>query len=128
MTDEGGTSPRATVVHLGDKWSDATGQGVIWTLEPSSQLNASLVRLDAGGEIGDHVNDEVDVLLVIVEGTAELSIDNTTWLLGSATLAHIPAGTRRRIRAGPQPFAYLSIHRRRTGLIIKPNPRLPGPC
>ncbi|MGI8750744.1 MAG: hypothetical protein ACR2MN_00180 [Acidimicrobiales bacterium] len=101
MTGEGGTSPRATVV---DQCNDATGQGVIWTLEPSSQLNASLVRLDAGGEIGEHVNDEVDVVVVVVEGTGELSVDDDAWRLGPATLAPSPAGTRRRIRAGPQPL------------------------
>lgn len=120
MTDEREEPPRAVVVDLGDEWNDALGQGVTWTLEPASQLNASLVRLEVGGEIGEHVNHEVDVLLVVVEGTGEVSVEETTWALGPATLVHIPAGARRCISAGPQPFAYLSIHRRRTGLTIKP--------
>jgi hypothetical protein len=42
--------------------------GVIWTLEGSGDLNANLVRFDAGGGVGEHVNDEVDVLFVGVGG------------------------------------------------------------
>jgi hypothetical protein len=38
--------------------------GVIWTLLESDDLNANLVRFEAGGGVGEHINDEVDVIFV----------------------------------------------------------------
>ena len=51
--------------------------GVIRTLEGSGDLNANLnlVRFDAGGGVGEHVNDEVDVLFVVVVGSGFVSVD-----------------------------------------------------
>ena len=46
--------------------------GVIWTLRESSDLNANLVRFEAGGGVGEHINDEVDVIFVGVSGTGSV--------------------------------------------------------
>ena len=43
--------------------------GVIWTLERSGDLNANLVCFGAGGGVGEHVNEEVDVLFLGVAGS-----------------------------------------------------------
>ncbi len=43
--------------------------GVIWTLDGSSDLkNANLVRFGTGQGVGEHVNDEVKVIVVGVFG------------------------------------------------------------
>jgi hypothetical protein len=45
------------------------GDGVHWTLERDADLNVNLVHLDAGHEVGAHVNDQVDVLVIGLDGT-----------------------------------------------------------
>jgi hypothetical protein len=42
--------------------------GVIWTLDASSDLNANLVRFGTAQGVGEHVNDEVEVIVVGVSG------------------------------------------------------------
>ena len=47
--------------------------GVIWTLLESDDLNANLVRFGAGGGVGEHINDEVDVIFVGVSAPGRFS-------------------------------------------------------
>ena len=49
--------------------------GAIWNLEQSAELNANLVRFSAGGGVDEHVNEEVDVLVVGVSGSGVLEVD-----------------------------------------------------
>jgi hypothetical protein len=44
-------------------------EGVVWSLEAGPDLNVNLVRFGAGGGVGEHVNDEVDVVFVGVSGS-----------------------------------------------------------
>ena len=94
------------------------GQGAVWSLPHGGDLDANLVRLDPGGTIGEHVNDDVDVLMFVQSGTGLLTVDGQTHALRSDVLALIPRGTRRRITAGPNGMFHLSIHRRRGPLTI----------
>jgi quercetin dioxygenase-like cupin family protein len=95
-----------------------TRGGVAWTLEADAELNANLVILPPGGEIGTHVNNELDVLVVVRDGTGRLTVDEELHDLGSGTLALVPRGARRAIEAGPAGLRYLTVHRRRGGLAI----------
>jgi quercetin dioxygenase-like cupin family protein len=102
------------------------GDGVHWTLSGSADLNANLAHLDAGHEVGEHVNDDVDVLVVVVEGDGELWVDDQRHDLRPTVVAHLPKGARRTIRAGDAGDAgltYLTVHRRRDGLAIGPTRR-----
>src|SRR5688572_11499498 len=54
------------------------GNGVHWTLRSASDLNANLVRLEPGAEMGAHRNDEVDVLVVVLSGSGHLVSDTRT--------------------------------------------------
>lgn len=94
------------------------GTGVVWTLEGSDQLNANLVRFDAGGGVGEHVNDEVDVVLVGVAGSGSVVVDGGEHALSAGVLVFVPRGARRSTRAGSDGFAYLTVHRRRGPLRI----------
>jgi quercetin dioxygenase-like cupin family protein len=49
--------------------------GVIWTLDTSSELNANLVRFGAGQGVEEHVNDEVEVIVVGVSGSGIVAVD-----------------------------------------------------
>jgi quercetin dioxygenase-like cupin family protein len=99
---------------------DATGDGVHWTLEPDGDLNANLVRLDPSRSIEEHGNDEVDVLLVVLDGRGHLVLATRTVALAAQVLALVPKGERRAIHAGPDGLTYLTVHRRRGGLAITP--------
>jgi quercetin dioxygenase-like cupin family protein len=92
--------------------------GVIWALESSGDLNANLVRFDAGGGVGEHVNEEVDVLLVGVAGSGYARVDGEEYVLSAGTLVFVPRGARRSTVASSDGFAYLTVHRRRGPLRI----------
>lgn len=99
----------------------ATGDGVHWALDGSADLNVSLVHLDAGHGIGDHVNDEVDVVLVVLAGEGRLTVDGAGTALTPHVVAHVPRGARRGVRAAAgRGVDYLSIHRRRGPLTVGP--------
>jgi quercetin dioxygenase-like cupin family protein len=106
-------------VNLGEIAASAGGRtGAIWTLEARGELNANLVRFETGGGVGEHVNDEVDVLLVGVSGTGSIRVDGKAHTLSNGTMIFVPRGARRSTRAASEDFAYLSVHRRRGPLQI----------
>jgi quercetin dioxygenase-like cupin family protein len=92
--------------------------GVIWTLEYSGDLNANLVRFDAGGGVGEHMNEEVDVLFLGVAGSGSVCVDGEEHVLSAGRLVFAPKGARRSTIASSDGFAYLAIHRRRGPLRI----------
>ena len=92
--------------------------GVIWALEGSGDLNANLVRFDAGGGVGEHVNEEVDVLFVGVAGSGLAHVSGEEHPLSAGTLVFIPKGAGRSTVALSDGFAYLTVHRRRGPLRI----------
>jgi quercetin dioxygenase-like cupin family protein len=106
-------------LNLGEIAGSATGlEGVVWALEGSGDLNANLVRFEAGGGVGEHVNDEVDVLIVGVSGSGSVSVDGEGHFVSNGIMVFVPKGVRRSTRATSEDFAYLSIHRRRGPLRI----------
>jgi quercetin dioxygenase-like cupin family protein len=92
--------------------------GVIWALEGTGDLNANLVRFEAGGGVGEHVNEEVDVLFVGVAGSGSVRVDDEEHALSAGTLVFAPRGARRSTSASSDGFAYLTVHRRRGPLRI----------
>ena len=92
--------------------------GVVWKLPHDGDLDGNLVRLAPGRAIDEHVNTEVDVLVVVRSGAGRLAVDGTEHDLTPTTVALVPVGARRSITAGPDGISYLSIHRRRDGLTI----------
>jgi quercetin dioxygenase-like cupin family protein len=86
--------------------------GALWRLD-GEDLQANLVWLGRGDRIEPHRNDEVDVLVVVVSGRGELTLDGRVHPLAPMVLAHLPKGTVRAVVAVDGPLAYLSVHRRR---------------
>ncbi len=111
--------PAEDSTNLNELLATAGGQsGVIWTLEYSGDLNANLVRFDAGGGVGEHVNDEVDVLFVGVAGLGSVRVEGEEYVLSAGMLVLAPRGARRSTNALSDGFAYLTVHRRRGPLRI----------
>jgi quercetin dioxygenase-like cupin family protein len=96
----------------------AAGRGVVWTLRTSEDLNANLVRFEDGGGVGEHVNEEVDVILVGVTGSGSVVVDGYEHALGAGKLVLVPKGSRRSTRSVSEGFAYLTVHKRRGPLQI----------
>jgi quercetin dioxygenase-like cupin family protein len=124
MPDEQPTAPR--VLHdlrplLTD--AEAVPAGVVWRLtEPGRQLDANVLRLPAGEVVETHTEPDLDVLVVVVSGTGSLESPDGPLALRTGTMAWLPRGSTRRLVAGDGGLGYLTIHRRRPGLQIKPGP------
>ncbi|KJK59259.1 cupin domain-containing protein [Saccharothrix sp. ST-888] len=96
-------------------------RGALWRLaEPGRQLDANLVRLPAGGAVEEHVEPDLDVLLLVVEGSGTLWSEGRSQPLTAGALAWLPRGSHRALRADPAGLAWLTVHQRRPGLTIRP--------
>ncbi len=105
--------------NLGEVAASSRGRaGVVWTLEASSELNANLVRFETGDGVGEHVNDEVDVIIVGISGSGFVNVDGREHPVSSGTMIFVPKGTRRSTRSASRDFSYLTVHRRRGPLQI----------
>jgi quercetin dioxygenase-like cupin family protein len=93
----------------------ATAPGAIWTRQ-SEDLNVNLLVFTAGEGVAEHVNTEVDVLLVGIAGTGAVTIDGMSQILRAGHAVLIPKGANRGIRSVSDSFTYLTCHRRRAGL------------
>ena len=96
----------------------ARGPGVVWTLEESGDLNMNLIRFPAGEGVGEHVNDEVDVIFLGISGSGFVNVDDEDCHLSDGTFVFVPRGVRRSTRSASNDFAYLTVHRRRGPLRI----------
>lgn len=95
--------------------------GAVWRLaEQGRQVDANLVRLRPAENIDTHQEHDVDVLVLMVEGRGTLHTDSGSIPLVPHALLWLPRGSRRAIEAGPEGLAYLTVHRTRTGLTIRP--------
>ena len=97
------------------------GTGPLWGTE-SEDLNATLLVWQAGHVVAEHVNAELDVLLVALEGDAVVTVDAEERRLAAGQALLVPKGAARGIRAGAGGVRYLSVHRRRGPLQIADRP------
>ena len=88
-------------------------KGTVWSLQGSEDLNANLIRFPSGGGVGEHVNEEVDVLMIGIDGHGKVVVDGTEQHLSAGVLVFVPKGARRSVRSGSDSFSYLSAHRLR---------------
>lgn len=91
----------------------AEREGTVWTLESSEDLNANLIRFASGSGVGEHVNEDVDVILLGVAGLGLVTVGEEEHRLSVGDLVFIPKSERRSVRSSSDEFAYLSVHRRR---------------
>ena len=111
-------------------------RGALWQLaEQGREMDANLVRLPPGAEVGEHQEDVLDVLLVVVAGSGRVATGAEVLELAATTVLWLPRTSRRALVAGSDGLAYLTVHRRRPGLTIKSSAEAPaadeggeGPC
>jgi quercetin dioxygenase-like cupin family protein len=91
--------------------------GPVWGTA-SEELNATLLYWRAGEGPPEHVNDERDVLVVVLAGSAIVKTEGDERELTAGETTIIAKGRRRTISAGREGVRYLSVHRRRPPLQI----------
>lgn len=99
------------------------GRKPVWA-QQSSDLNVNLVSLVSGQGLASHVNAEVDVLLICIDGTGSVEIGCRQHDLRPGHAVVIPKGSQRSMQSHSDQFAYLTCHRRRAGLMpVAPQPQ-----
>ena len=101
--------------------SPTRGPGPQWGMQ-SDDLNATLLDWAPGDGVAAHANNELDVLIVVLEGSACIDLSGVAHELRSCELLLMPRGSTRAITAGTDGVRYLSIHRRRGPLLPAPAP------
>ncbi len=93
--------------------------GPVWS-DSSEELNATVLAWDPGEGPPAHVNDERDVLVAVLEGSATMVLDDEQRELVAGDVVIIAKGPRRSLTAGTGGVRYLSAHRRRPRLQVRP--------
>jgi quercetin dioxygenase-like cupin family protein len=110
------TDDRLRVLTLGGEvWAD-TAPHLLGSLA-SADLNVNMLRFTGERGIDAHVNREVDVLIVALDGEGLLTVGGTPTPLTAGDAVIVPKGTERSIRSNGGRFAYLTCHGQRRGLM-----------
>ena len=116
--------PSGHAIPLGDDTScvDITAvtaadgtQGALWSRE-TTDLDVNVVAFPAGSGVAEHVNGEVDVLVVVVAGEGRAEVAGRVHPLAAGVALIIPKGAPRSIRCTAGRLVYLTCHRRRARL------------
>lgn len=93
----------------------ATTRGPAWTTQ-SDDFNINLLVFAAEEGVAEHINTELDILIVGVAGEGLVTVNGEPHVLRAGHLIIAPKGSVRSTRAISERFAYLSCRRRRPGL------------
>jgi quercetin dioxygenase-like cupin family protein len=118
---------RLRVLTLGGVPSSEDAPNLLGSLA-SADLNVNMLRFTDERGIEAHVNREVDVLIVALDGEGLLTVDGAPNLLTAGDAVIVPKGAERSIRSNGERFAYLTCHGQRRGLIptVKKRPAADG--
>ena len=90
----------------------ASGDGVAWSANPEG-VNVNLVVLGPGGAIAAHRNDAVDVLVVVLDGSLDVAVDDVSVTVAAGHATVLPRGATRTLTAGADGSRHLTVHRAR---------------
>lgn len=99
-------------VDLLRKAGEDSGSGALWGFE-TQDLDCTLVAWPKGAGVKAHTNEEVDVIMLVVEGRALIELEDKAQQLSEGQLLIISKGTERRIEAISDRLVYLNVHKRR---------------
>ncbi len=110
------THDRLQVLTMGGASSSENAPHLLGSLA-SDDLNVNMLRFSGEGGIEEHVNNEVDVLIVALDGEGVVTVDGAPTVLAMGDVTIIPKGTARSIRSNGERFAWLTCHGRRRGMM-----------
>ena len=94
------------------------GGGPVWGTA-TEDLNATLLVWPPGAGPAEHVNEHRDVLYVVVEGSATLTVDGEPRELRAGEASIVEKGASRALVAGAEGVRYATAHIRREPLQLK---------
>ena len=97
------------------------GRGPLWGTE-TDDLNATLLVWDAGEGPPEHVNAACDVLLLVLAGSAVVTVDGDSHAVHTGDVVIVEKGRTRKVVAGAEGVRYLTVHLRRGPLQIASAP------
>lgn len=104
--------------------TDPTTGGSIWQLEPGARdLDSNIIALPADDEIGLHIGPNLDVLILVLQGSGQLQTELNMIELQQGSLVWLPRNAQRRFIAGPEGIRYLTVHHRKPTLTITAAPK-----
>ena len=111
----------ALLIDLAAIGAGAQNSGPQWG-HSCDDLNLTLLSWERGRTVAPHVNNEVEVVIVVVDGEGEAIVNGETFRLAPGQALLIPKGVERAIQGTSiqgtaERFSYLSVHRRRQGLM-----------
>ena len=98
-----------------------SAEATAWGMQ-SEDLNATLLAWEPGAGPPEHANTERDVLVVVLAGSATVTVDGEPQPLEAGQAMTVEKRRTRRIVAGPDGVRYLSVHIRRPPIQISPAP------
>ncbi|MFE2493120.1 cupin domain-containing protein [Streptomyces scopuliridis] len=100
--------------------------GALWRLaEAGRQLDADVVRLAPGATVEEHVEPDLDVLLLVIEGTGWLGSGTSRRPMEARSVVWLPRVAPRALVAGPDGLVYLTVRQRRQALTAQGPPGVP---
>jgi len=101
-----------------------TSNGALWKLEPAARdLDANVISLAPGEQIGQHQGPELDVLLHVFAGSGVLRTGSGQLDLAVGDIIYLPAHSQREFMAGVKGLGYFSVHQRKKTSGLMPTPR-----
>ena len=85
----------------------------------SEELNATIMEWPPGHATPAHVNEERDVLVVVLRGSAVVRVDGVEHKRAEGQALVVERGAARQIVSGPDGATVLTAHRRRAALQIE---------
>lgn len=110
------TENRLRVLALGDTLTSDDAPHLLGSLA-SADLNVNMLRFTGEGGIEAHVNREVDVLIVAIDGEGLLTVDGMPTVLTAGEAVIVPKGTERSVRSNGDRFGYVTCHGQRRGMM-----------
>jgi mannose-6-phosphate isomerase-like protein (cupin superfamily) len=108
------TEPRLVKGH---ELLDASTHAGAQSGHAGEEVNLTLLAWPAGQGVATHINEEVEVVIIVIDGSGRVTIDDTEFEVSAGDALLVPKGCRRAIRSTSDGFAYFSVHRRRPGLM-----------
>ena len=97
--------------------------GAVWKLRMTRRdLDSNIIRLRPGTGIDPHTGPDLDVLLLVLRGSGQITTELGTVDLHPGALVWLPRRSRRGFTAGPEGLSYLSVHTRRPPRLLDPPP------
>ena len=103
---------QANLVALQASRSDS---GPLWSTE-SEDLDCTFVAWETGQGVLEHVNSEVDVIMVVISGYGNVYVNGESVELSRGKVVVVPKEATRAIKATGDGLAYVNVHKRRKRL------------